>query len=352
MEPDGGGIKLDSNENPVGPGRVAMEALLRAFEDAGRYPTNSRTAIPELREGLARKFGVKVENIVLGAGSGELLRNFVRLFTSPTRPLVAASPTFELPEWTAALSSVPVRRVPVDAAGRLSLERMIEAARWAGAIYFCNPNNPTGTVHSAKAVSDFISQVRKESPDTAVLIDEAYHDYVADPSYATALSLALDNPNVFITRTFSKAYGMAGLRIGYALAQRRSIEAMTRWAMPYNQNALGLAAAVASLGDPVHIEEEQRRNAEVRAFTSRFFTDAGFKVMDSQANFVFVDLGKPAKEFRDACGRRKVFVGRGFPPLEKTHARISLGTMDEMRAAVAAFGEILGIKGVSNPGAD
>src|SRR5207249_3272543 len=142
----------------------------------------------------------------------------------------------------------------------LDLDKMAEAARGAGLIYICNPNNPTSTVQSAKAVADFVSRVRRESPETAVLIDEAYHDYVTDPGYASALPLALEQPNVFVTRTLSKAYGMAGLRIGYAVGQAPTIEKLARWAMTFNQNTLGVAAGIAGLEDAAHIEAERARN--------------------------------------------------------------------------------------------
>ncbi len=339
-------IKIDSNENPLGPGPAAMEALTQAFKDAGRYPTNARPSMGDLRETIARRLSVRSENVALGSGSWEVLRTAVRLYTSSSRHLVTASPSFENPEQMAAQLGVPVKRVPVDKDGRLDLDKMAQAARWAGLVFFCNPNNPTGALHPAKAVAEFVTRVRRESPDTAILIDEAYHDYVTDPAYATALPLALEQPNVFITRTLSKAYGMAGLRVGYAVGQTRTIEAFNRWAITFNQNSLSVAAAVASLNDPGHIEAERARNAEVRQFTTRLFQDLGFRVMPSQANFVFVEIGRPAKEFKEACAKQKVMVGREFPPLQQTFARISLGTMDEMKRARDVFSSVLGMSRV------
>jgi histidinol-phosphate aminotransferase len=335
-------IKLSSNENPLGPGRAAMDALTRAFADAGRYPTNARPSMGDLRAAMARRVSVRPENITLGAGSGELLRTAVRLYGSSSRHLVTAAPSFEQPERMAEQLGIGVRRVPVDKDGRLDLDRMAQAARWAGLVFLCNPNNPTSTLHPARAIADFVARVRRESPDTAILIDEAYHDYVTDPSYATAVPLALEHPNVFVTRTLSKAYGMAGMRVGYAVGQPRTMDAFNRWAITFNQNSLAVAAAVASLEDPAHIDAERARNTEARAFTTRFFTDMGFKVMDSQANFVFVDIGRPAKGFKEDCARRRILVGREFPPLEKTHARVSIGTIDEMQKAGVVIAEVLG----------
>jgi histidinol-phosphate aminotransferase len=335
-------IRINSNENPLGPGEAATLAYARGLADAGRYPTNARPSSADLREAIARRLAVRPENVSLGSGSWELLRTAVRLYTSSSRALVTATPSFEQPEGMAAQLGVGVRKVPVDKDGRLDLEPMAKAARWAGLVFFCNPNNPTGGVHSARAVADFVGRVRRDSPETAILLDEAYHDYVTDPSYSTGVSLALEHPNVFVTRTFSKAYGMAGLRIGYAVGQARTIEAFNRWAITFNQNSPTVAAGVTSVGDPAHIEAECARNAEVRRFTIRFFQDKGLRVLPSETNFVFVELGRPAKEFRDECAKHRVMVGRDFPPMEKTHARISLGTMDEMKRATEVFAKVLG----------
>jgi histidinol-phosphate aminotransferase len=322
-----------------------MAALLDAFKDAGRYPTNARPSSANLRETIARKLSVRPDNVALGSGSWELLAAGVRLFTSSSRHLVTASPSFEQPERMAEQLGVGVKRVPVDAEGRLDLERMALAARHSGLVFFCNPNNPTGTVHGARAVAEFVTRVKRESPDTAILIDEAYHDYVGDPSYATALPLALEYPNVFIVRTLSKAYGMAGLRVGYAVGQTRTIDGFNRWAITFNQNSLAQAAAIASLEDPAHIAAENARNAEVRQATTTHLRGLGYKVMDSHTNFVFVDIGRPARDFKEACAQKGVRVGRDFPPLEKTCARISLGTMEEMKRANAVFASVLGSRG-------
>jgi histidinol-phosphate aminotransferase len=340
--PDASAIQLDSNENPLGPGPAAMDALTGAFVDAGRYPSNARPNMADLRAAIARRVSVKPENVALGAGSWEILRTAVRLYTSSSRHLVTAAPTFEQPEKMAEQLGVGVRRVPVDKDGRLDLDQMAQAARWAGMVFLCNPNNPTSTLHPARAIAEFVARVRKESPDTAILIDEAYHDYVTDPAYATAVPLALEHPNVFVARTLSKAYGMAGMRVGYAVGQPRTMEAFSRWAITFNQNSLAVAAAVASLGDAAHIEKERARNTEARAFTTRLFTDLGYRVMDSHTNFVFVETGRSAKEFKEACAKRGILVGREFPPLEKTHARVSIGTIKEMQRAGVVMAEVLG----------
>ncbi len=334
-------VRISSNENPLGPGQAALDAIVGKFPEAGRYPFNSTPGEGDLAAAIAAKFSTKTANVVVGAGSQEILKSAVRAFTSPTRALVTAAPSFENCPAVAKRLGHPIVEVKVDSALRLDLEPMIAAAKGAGLVFFNNPNNPTATVHGAKAVADFVERVHKVSPDTVILIDEAYHDYVTDPSYQSAIPLALETPNVFVARTFSKAYGMAGLRIGYGIGRADTIAKMARLKMPYNVSVFGIAAAITSLHDPKHIEEESARNTEVRAFTVKALSDLGFTPTQSQGNFVFVDIQRPAKEFREACAKAGVMVGRDFPPFEKTHARISIGTMDEMVRATEVFCSVL-----------
>jgi histidinol-phosphate aminotransferase len=236
-----------------------------------------------------------------------------------------------------------MKTAPVDAKLRTDLAALLPLVPGSGLVYLCNPNNPTGTINSSQAISDFVAEVRKASPTTAILIDEAYCDYVTDKSFATAIPLALATPNVLVARTFSKAYGMAGVRIGYAVGQAATIKKMAAYRMPYNVNTFGVAAAVASLKDPAHIKDEAARNTAVREFTIKALADLGYTSTDSQANFIFTDIGKTmtAAAFREACAAKGVMVGRDFPPMEKQWARISMGTMEEMQKATDVFRSVL-----------
>jgi histidinol-phosphate aminotransferase len=334
-------IRISSNENPLGPGKAALDAIVRKFPEAGRYPFNSSPADGALVAAIAAKFGVKPDNVVLGGGSQEILRNAVRAYTSPAKALVTASPSFENCPGMAKHLGHPVTEVKVDAACRLDLDAMATAAKGAGLIFVNNPNNPTATVHGSKAIADFVARVRSSSPDTYILIDEAYHDYVTDPSYQSAVPLAMSTPNVFVARTFSKAYGMAGLRIGYAVGQADTLKGLAQLKMPYNISVFGVAAGIAALADTRHIEEERARNTEVRSFTMKALDELGCKSTESQGNFLFVDVGRPAADFRDECTKQGILVGRDFPPFEKSHCRISLGTMDEMKRALTVFRSVL-----------
>lgn len=335
-------IRISSNENPLGPGKAVVDAMMARFTEVGRYPFNHWTVNEgNLTDAIAAKQGVKAENVVLAVGSQELLRNAVRAFTSPYRHLVTAAPTFENCTKVARALKFPVVEAKVDSAFRLDLESMLATVRGAGLVFINNPNNPTATVHGYKTIADFVERVRRVSPDTVIFIDEAYHDYVTDPAYQTALPIALSTPNVFVSRTFSKAYGMAGMRVGYAIGQVDTIKPLARLRMPMSLSLFSTTAALASLGDQKHIDDERARNTAVRDFTMKAFSDLGCKPTASQANFLFVDVGRPAKEFRDACATKGVIIGRDFPPFENSHARVSIGTMDEMKKAVDVFRDIL-----------
>lgn len=331
-------IRLDSNENPNGPGAAAIAAIREMFAEAPRYPD---VQINDLQQAIARHLGIGTENVVTGCGSGEILRLAVYAFTSPERPLVTGSPSFEDPVWNAQMTRAPVRASAVDAELRLDLARMLDDSAGAGLVFLCNPNNPTGTVHGASTVREFIARVNARAPECVVLVDEAYHEYVEDPAYATAIPLALENPRVVVVRTFSKVFGMAGLRVGYAVGRPETLRQMQRHRLPNNVNVLAAAAAIATLPDRPHLEEERRLNREAREYTRKAFEALGYRSVASNTNFIMVPIGRDSRAFKDACAKHGVLVGRPFPPLT-THARISIGTLDEMKQSVEVFKRVLG----------
>ena len=335
-------IRISSNENPLGPGQHVVDAVVGKFPEAARYPFNATQKEGALITALAQKFSAKTDNIVLGPGSGELLTHAVRAFTSPTKPLVTAWPSFENPRDVAKKIGTPVREVGFDGKLRIDIAKMVEASKGAGLVFFCNPNNPTATVHGKTAVADMVKAIRAASPDAVILIDEAYHDYVTDPAYSSAVDVALATPNVFVTRTFSKAYGMAGLRAGYAIGHAPTIKAVTAYKTPYALGTLTLGGAIVALANQPHIDAERKRNTDARAFTVKAFADMGITGTDSQTNFVFMEIKRPAAGFRDACRAAGVYVGRDFPPFQNSYARVSIGTMEEMQRAVAVFKTVLG----------
>jgi histidinol-phosphate aminotransferase len=338
---DDGNIRISSNENARGPGKSTIAALHAAIS-----PRNGRGYPPDnmnqLGVTIADFYKVKRESVIMGTGSGPILEAAPRAFCSADKPLVTAAPSYATSEQAARRIGAPVKLVPVDKSLGLDLDAMAAAAKGAGMVYVCNPNNPTGTVHSAANIEKFVRKVKQDSPNTAILIDEAYIDYNHDSSVKTAMPLTQEFAGVFVTRSYSKAHGMAGLRLGYGIGQQETMQQISRvWSLG-SINTLTAAAGVASLTDQAHIAEEKAENARVRDFTLAAFKKMGYEAADCHTNCIFVDLkGRNAQQFREACAKQKVTIGRDFPPFEKSHTRISLGTMEEMKQATAVFQRIL-----------
>lgn len=337
---DGGIMQLNQNESARGPGEKVLEAIRsHVTKRVGRG--YSPDHVNELRSTLADYYGVANDNVLLATGSTPILEGVVYAFCSADKHLVTAVPTYHTSAATARNLGFQVRDIQVDSGMGIDLAAMAAASVGAGLVYLCNPNNPTGTVHSPAAVESFVRQVLAQSPDTRILIDEAYINYVADGYMETALPLAKEFPNVIISRSFSKAHGLAGLRVGYALGQKATVDAISgAWGMG-DVNMLAAVAALTAFEDHEHIGWEREENARVRAFTTGVFTELGYEVPHSQTNHLFVNLRMPAAKFREACLEQKISVGRDFPPLQNSHCRISLGSMEEMEIATAVFRRVL-----------
>jgi histidinol-phosphate aminotransferase len=352
LEPDlqaveRGVICIASNENPVGPGKAVLDSL-RSLLEGGAKPGRYSNQTGQLTDAICAHFKVKPENVLLSEGSTEILRAATQVFTSKAAGLVGTIPTYEECAGYAELIGNKVTGVSLNSEFKLDVDKMAAAAKGAGLVFYCNPNNPTATYVGAKATRAFLAKVSSTSPNTTVLVDEAYFDYVTDPDHETHIPVALENPRVIVARTFSKAYGMAGLRQGYAIAHPDTIKKIREWTHASGTgslNVFGMAAATVAIAqDASFTTNERNRNKAVREMVSKWFTDRGMKPTDCQANFMFVNIGTPAKAFREACRAKGVMVARDFPPFEKTHARITLGTMEEMTKAVQVFGEVLAKK--------
>ena len=336
--PTGALIRLDSNENPAGPGAKALEAMRAAFPESSRYPHRTGTSLPDA---IAAFHGVPADHVLATCGSGEVLRMVVEAFASPARPLVTGLPTFETCTKTARFLRAGLHEVPVDGSLALDMKAMAErAAGGAGIVFLCNPNNPTGTVHGEGRVADFVRGVMKASPGTVTLVDEAYHEFVEDPAYRSAIPLALEHPQVLVCRTFSKVHGLAGMRIGYVIGKPETLERLAGWRLGNGLNMLGIRAAIAALGDREHVERSRAANRAGRERLRRFFQGRGFRVADSHTNFVLADVRRDAAAFQKACRDLGVAVGRPFPPLD-TWTRVSVGTPEENERALAVFARVL-----------
>jgi histidinol-phosphate aminotransferase len=334
-------IILSSNENPLGCHKDVLAAIqTHAFPEAGRYPFPT---VEEVSELIARKHGVKRENVLLGSGSTQILRTSTHVFTSKTAGLVAAIPAYEECADYARLMGHPITGVKLDANLKMDLDAMLQASKGAGMVFFCNPNNPVATAVTGSDTKTYIAALMKGSPSTTVLVDEAYFEYGTMPGYETMIPLAMQNPRVVVARTFSKCFGMAGIRIGYAIGHKDTIAKMANWDGVGNISVMALQGAKAALAVPDSwVKDEQKRNEAARNFTQKWFADRGYAPTDSQTNFMFINVKRPAREFREACLKEGgVLIGRDFPPYEKTHVRISIGTMEEMQKAVQVFEKAL-----------
>lgn len=326
-------VRLSSNENPFGPSAKALKAIPEAFEFACRYPDEHADL---LIEALARNDGVEANQILLGAGSGEILKICGTAFTSSDGPLVVADPTFEAIAGHAKRNRAEIVKIPLTSDSAHDLPKMMAAAR-GGLIYVCNPNNPTASLTPKEAVRELIE---KAPPATMILVDEAYHHYVESPQYESVIPLVKDHPNLIIARTFSKIYGMAGMRCGYAIAQPATIDRMRPHQMSDSVSILSLVAALESLKDANHVSHHRRTTNETRAFVLSALEKDGYKSIDSHANFIMVDLKRPVVPVIEAMKTRKVRIGRLFPTLPN-HMRLTIGTKAEMEKFLAAFREVM-----------
>jgi len=328
-------IQLNSNENPYGPSEKALAAMAASQSVASRYPD---AAEEEMVDALVRAHAVTPDQIVLGCGSSDVLRMADAAFLGAGRTVVAAEPTFEAVLAYARVTRAEPVKVPLTADFRHDLPRMAAAcdAR-TGLVYVCNPNNPTGTIVTGDELEAFLARV---PPSTVVLVDEAYHHFVEHPGYRPAAGLIPRFPNLVVARTFSKVHGMAGLRLGYALASPANAKALRAQASWSNANAAVLAAARASLEDEAAVARvRERLNDTKRRLYVELERDRR-RTISSQANFLMIEVGGDVKPVIESFKARKILVGRRFPAMP-TWLRVSVGTPGEMDAFLTALREIV-----------
>ncbi len=335
-------VRLSSNENPYGPSPKALKAMSDSFGLACRYPDEHAEA---LVAALAKMNNVEPGQILLGDGSGEILKLCADVFTGPLTnsnaaadrgALVAADPTFEAILYHAKLNAAEIVRVPLTSSYSHDLPKMMAATK-DGLVYICNPNNPTASISPKNEVREFIE---KAPARTMILVDEAYHHYADSSDYESAIPLVRDHPNLIVTRTFSKIYGMAGLRCGYCVAQSLAIERLRVRQAWDSTNIMALAAARASLDDPDLVRKGRQLNSETRAFTISELEKMGYTTIPSQANFIMIDVKRPVVPLIPSLLNHKVEVGRLFPAMPN-HLRLTIGKKAEMEAFLAAFRQVM-----------
>jgi histidinol-phosphate aminotransferase len=326
-------VKLASNENPLGPSPRALEAARLSLANVHRYPDGAAYA---LRDRLAAFHGVRADEVLPGAGSNELLDLVVRTFATPAHHIVFAEPSFIVYRIAALSGGVPFSAVPLVLHAH-DLGGMAAAVTPKTRVLFvANPNNPTGTHVGRAAVERLLREV---PPEVIVVMDEAYFEYADAPDYPNSLALRGLRERLLVMRTFSKAYGLAGLRIGYAIGPARLIDYMNRVRAPFNASVPAQAAAVAALDDQAHLVESRALNGMERARLSEELEELGLSVAPSQANFVLVDVGRPARPVYEALLRHGVIV-RPFGNLP-TSLRVTAGLPRENDRFLDALRKVL-----------
>lgn len=324
--PGGSYIQLDSNENPYGPSAAACAAITRAEPICCRYPDVNEHAMIER---LSSFYSLPAEQILLGCGSTEILRVADMAFLGSGKSAIASEPTFETVLGFARVMQANPIKVPQTSDFRHDLPAMAAAVNDAtGLIYVCNPNNPTGTIVSLKELDDFLQKV---PPTVPVLVDEAYFDFVTDPNYGTVVPWLGRYPNLIVARTFSKVYGLAGMRLGYALSSPDMIARMRPHKLGMNANVAVLRAALASFGDSAHVSDQRKRMIACRDWTCSELKKDGRTFIPSHGNFLMLNLGRDVAPVIAAFRERNILVGRKFPSMD-TWLRITVGKPSEMQA--------------------
>ena len=326
-------IKLASNENPLGPSRKALQAMRTALEHAHLYPDGSGSY---LRRAIAAKLSVAPENVILGNGSNEVIEFLGHAFLNPSDDVITCQYAFIVYKLLATAFGVRTIETP-SPDYQQNLGATLDAITSRTRIIFIpNPNNPTGTLISRRAIDSFMSQV----PDSIIVVfDEAYFEFLDDPP--DTLRFIRDGRNLVVLRTFSKIHGLAGLRIGYAIAPPEMTEVLHKTRQPFNVNSIAQAGAIAALDDEAHLRDTKRVIDEGRAYLQEQFADMQIPFVPPAANFVMVNVGDGCAVFQKLL-QQKIIVrplkGYGLPEW----VRISVGTMEENRQLIAALRDIMG----------
>ncbi|EFH07625.1 histidinol-phosphate transaminase [Clostridioides difficile NAP08] len=327
-------IKLASNENPLGPSPKAMEAMIEMLKQGQLYPEPEAN---ELRRKLAEKLDLKPENFIVANGADNVITLIGEAFINRGDEVIYCNPTF--PSYRTATiknEGIPVE-VPLTEDYKYDLQGILDKITdKTKLICVCNPNNPTGTIVDDKELEEFLKKV----PENIItILDEAYIEFLTVPNYVDGLKYVRENYNVIVTRTFSKIYGLAGLRVGYGIAKDEIIRTLFTVKEPFSANRVAISGATAALDDEEFIKETYELNRVGMAYFKEEFTKMGFDVVDSQSNFLYVDMKTDIpKLFEDL--KKRGFVIRP----SATHARVSIGTMEENKKFVAVLKEILNIK--------
>jgi histidinol-phosphate aminotransferase len=328
------GIHIDANENPMGPSEAARQAMVDIVPRGGRYLF---TMEEELAEIFAKQEGLNPEAVIPFAGSTEPLHYTVLAYTSKDRPLVVADPGYEAPMWAAQIAGASIIKVPLadpKGAAKHDIDAMLAAASNPGVIYICNPNNPTGTCTPHAEIEKAVANAPK---DTIILIDEAYVHLCDAPR---SLHFVQEGKNVIVLRTFSKLYGMAGIRMGFAVGRPDLLAKMAQFSGQNSLPVTAVVAAKASLLDADLVPTRKKIIGDIRVQTLAWLKSEGYTCTPSESNCFMLDVRRPGKEVQAALAKKEMFVGRIWPAWPQS-VRITVGTADEMAAFRKSFTEVM-----------
>ena len=332
-------VKLASNENPYGFSPMAREAVMDCFNGAAVYPDGNCTA---LREALAKKYGAPLQNFIFGAGADEIIAMLGKVFIEEGDECVTAEITFS--QYAASVLSMggkmvyaPMKR---DYGHDLDLMAALITDR-TRLIFIANPNNPTGMIHTQREQEEFMKKVPK---GCVVVFDQAYAEFVDDVNYPDTFGMIKQYDNIVYMKTFSKAYGLASFRVGYAIASPEVIGLMERVRCPFNVSLQGQAAALAALADTGFLNDSIIKNKEIKEFTLKKLTEMNFECLPTQANFIMVNVKRDSRQVFVELMKRGYIIRPGAAFGMDEFIRITLGTMEEMEGFFCALDEVLSLK--------
>jgi len=328
----GDAVKLASNENPLGPSPKAVEAVYKVINGLNRYPDGSGFY---LKNALSEKLGVEQECLIPGNGSNELIDIAVRTFMSPGDEAIMGVPSFVVYPLAVQSAGAKAVQVPLKEWRHDLYAMAAEITERTRIIFVANPNNPTGTINYAEEFAGFMQEV----PDgVLVIVDEAYREYVRDGRYPDVMEYLSAGRDILILRTFSKVYGLAGLRIGYGISRREIIREMNKVREPFNTSSVAQAAAIASVGDDGHVERSVALNEEGKKYLYGEFRRLGLNFLATEANFIYVRFDRPvAAELYGHLLKRGVIIR----PVGADAVRITVGLPGENRLLVETLGSVI-----------
>ena len=329
-------IKLASNENPLGPSPLAVEAIAESATQVHLYPDGNAYY---LKRDLAQHIGISEEHLILGNGSNDVLQLIAEAYVAPEDEVIYAAGAFVVYSLVTKLCSATAVVMPMQNDTHDLAAMAAAITDKTKVIFVANPNNPTGTMVTADETAAFMEQVPN---DVLVVFDEAYYEYVSRSDYPQTLPYVLEGRNFVITRTFSKIYGLAGLRVGYGIAPPALVETLNRVRQPFNCSLIGQAAARAALKDTDHVVKSQEHNNIGKAFLYNAFDDLGLHYLETEGNFILLHVGQLEADIADALLRKGVIVrpiaGYGYPDA----VRVTIGTQWENERFITALRVVSG----------